>query len=131
MKRVLVRALGMVFITLLAERVASAQDEVELGHHKQYASPQHFALELRFAPYWPNIDSEPSLNGARPYHETFGDRPWARLLVALARAVPWHASHLELSAPREARRLVAGNRYPPEIVRRLLRGRFCRGPDDD
>jgi hypothetical protein len=63
--------------------VAFGQDsEVVLGHHKPYASPQHFAFEVRFAPYWPNIDSEPSLKGARPYHDTFGDHPWARLLVA-------------------------------------------------
>jgi hypothetical protein len=35
-------------------------------------SPQHFALELRISPYTPNIDSESSLNGKTPYHDTFG-----------------------------------------------------------
>jgi hypothetical protein len=59
---------------------ASAQDEMLRGRRK-FESPQHFAIEFRFAPYWPNIDSE--FNGAaHPYHDTFGDRPWARLLAA-------------------------------------------------
>lgn len=61
---------------------ASAQDLVSIHRHKSFESPQHFAVELRFAPYWPDIDSEPGLGGHRPYFETFGDRPWARLLVA-------------------------------------------------
>jgi hypothetical protein len=61
---------------------ARAQDVVLARGRNRFASPQHFAVELRFAPYWPNIDSEPALKGARPYHDSFGDHPWARLLAA-------------------------------------------------
>lgn len=46
---------------------------------KPKESPQHFALELRFAPYWPAIDSQPGLTG-KPYQETFGTMP--RLLFS-------------------------------------------------
>lgn len=73
--------IGVVLASLLGSTRAFAQDVVK--PHNKYESPQRFALELRFAPYWPNIDSEPSLGGARPYHDTFGDRPWARLLAAI------------------------------------------------
>lgn len=46
---------------------------------KKYESKQWFALEFRFAPYWPNIDSQPGLSG-NPYHTIFGNMP--RLLFA-------------------------------------------------
>jgi hypothetical protein len=39
-----------------------------------YATPQHFALELRFSPYRPQIDDEPGLRG-KPYQTTFGTMP--------------------------------------------------------
>ena len=38
-----------------------------------YRSSQNFALELRFAPYHPQIDDEPDLNGKTPYANSFGD----------------------------------------------------------
>src|SRR6185312_15247917 len=44
------------------------------------ASPQWFAIEFRFAPYWPAIDTQPSLGGATPYHDIFGSMP--RLLAS-------------------------------------------------
>lgn len=40
----------------------------------RYATPQHFALELRFSPYTPKIDDEPGLRG-KPYQTTFGTMP--------------------------------------------------------
>ena len=43
-------------------------------------SPQNFALELRFSPYYPNVDQEPGLQG-QPFKESFGDK--ARLYVGL------------------------------------------------
>jgi len=46
---------------------------------KRVQSSQHFAVELRFAPYWPAIDSEPGLTG-KPYQEIFGTMP--RLLFS-------------------------------------------------
>ena len=52
---------------------------LDARHHK-YESPQHFAMELRFAPYRPQVDEDPQLHGA-PYNTVFGDM--ARLEVAL------------------------------------------------
>lgn len=40
----------------------------------RYASPQHFALEVRFSPYTPQIDEEPGLT-SKPYETTFGTMP--------------------------------------------------------
>lgn len=56
---------------------------IELGTPAQrhpYASAQHFALELRFGPYKPNIDDE--FEGrATPFRDSFGDSP--RLFIGL------------------------------------------------
>jgi hypothetical protein len=39
--------------------------------HNRYKSPQRFAFELRFGPYYPDVDSE--FNGTRhPYRDYFG-----------------------------------------------------------
>lgn len=69
----------------LAFGVACAGDAsaFEFGTPEQvhpYRSPQHFALELRFSPYYPDIDDDPSLSG-RPFENAFGDNP--RILMAL------------------------------------------------
>ncbi len=40
----------------------------------RYESSQHFALELRFSPYRPQIDTEPGLT-SKPYETTFGTMP--------------------------------------------------------
>lgn len=37
-------------------------------------SNTQFAFEVRFAPYWPDVDSEPGLTGT-PYADTFGTDP--------------------------------------------------------
>lgn len=37
----------------------------------KYQSPQRFALELKFSPYTPAIDSSPGLNGKTPFHDLF------------------------------------------------------------
>jgi hypothetical protein len=64
---------------------ASAQDSADAAlalhtRHRTFESPQHFALEFRFAPYTPAIDSDPALHGATPYKDIFGTMP--RLLFA-------------------------------------------------
>jgi hypothetical protein len=62
---------------LLAPR-ASAQDsrqEVLVGKHRTYESPQHFAIEVRFSPFTPDIDSDPALGGATPFRDAFGNGP--------------------------------------------------------
>jgi hypothetical protein len=40
-----------------------------------YETPQNFALELRFGPYEPEVDSDPDLAGRTPYAASFGDKP--------------------------------------------------------
>jgi hypothetical protein len=42
-----------------------------LNEERKYRSPQHFALELRFGPYRPDVDSEFS-TGRTPYRDYFG-----------------------------------------------------------
>jgi hypothetical protein len=64
-------ALAAIVVSLLAPIGARAQVmTTEKGHH---ASPQHFALELRFGPYKPDIDSEfAGTNRTPPYESFFG-----------------------------------------------------------
>ena len=53
---------------------------LELGTpatERPHRSAQHFALELRFSPYTPQIDQEPGLD-RKPYAETFGG---SRLMI--------------------------------------------------
>jgi opacity protein-like surface antigen len=49
-------------------------------HHKNYESPQHFAIELRLAPaFYPDVDSDPSLGGCTPFMSVFGSGKTALL----------------------------------------------------
>lgn len=64
--------------TLGASAIARAQDDrVEPLGGKEHGkhSPQHFAFELRFSPYTPNVDSDPALHGQDPYEKAFGTAP--------------------------------------------------------
>jgi hypothetical protein len=75
--------------TLMAS-TAAAQDEVGepiMGRHRHFESPQHFAAEVRFSPFTPNVDSDPALNGATPYKNLFGTAP--RLMVGVE--LDWQA----------------------------------------
>lgn len=66
---------------VLAAGAARAQNDEDLGGRKRSPeSPQNFAFELRFAPFTPEIDSDPALNGQAPFARTFGNKP--RLLVS-------------------------------------------------
>lgn len=59
---------------LAASSVALAQEPNDIGgyrSHRTYESPQHWAVELRFGPYRPNIDED--FSGAKPYETAFGD----------------------------------------------------------
>jgi hypothetical protein len=49
-----------------------SQDEALQPKHKQAESPQHFAFEFRFSPFTPDIDSDPALQGQKPYAAAFG-----------------------------------------------------------
>lgn len=74
MKRILASAL--VCAAFVMPRGAHAADS---DFPRKHESKQWFEFELRFAPYWPNIDSQPGLTG-NPYHTIFGNT--ARLLVS-------------------------------------------------
>src|SRR5262249_54516339 len=39
--------------------------------HRSFESPQHFAFELRFLPYRPDVDGDSHLHGT-PYKDVFG-----------------------------------------------------------
>jgi hypothetical protein len=84
-----VLAVGLALMPTRAS-AQEARQEILVGKHKNYESPQHFALELRFSPFTPDIDSDPILAGATPYKDTFGSSP--RLL--LAGELDWQAARI-------------------------------------
>lgn len=67
--------------TLTFAGSAHAQQSADHGgplpadRHQPAESPQNFALELRLAPYQPDVDSDPALGGRTPYADTFGPNP--------------------------------------------------------
>jgi len=75
---------AMAAALILSAGAAHAQTdsgEALSGRHRNYESPQHFAAEVRFSPFTPAIDSDPALNGAKPYEQVFGSTP--RLLFSV------------------------------------------------
>jgi hypothetical protein len=73
--------LAVVGASTLRAGIVRAQETGDLlsGRHKSFESPQHFAAELRFSPFTPAVDSDPSLRGSTPYARAFGSSP--RVLV--------------------------------------------------
>jgi hypothetical protein len=65
--------LAVASLALGAARPAHAIEFGTPATTHPYSSPQNFALELRFGPYKPDIDSEPGLTGT-PYANSFGDK---------------------------------------------------------
>src|SRR4051812_22637754 len=79
------RATRALFLaSLLGALLVSADAAaIELGtpaREHPFRSPQNFALELRFSPYYPNVDKEPGLAG-QPFKQSFGDN--ARFFIGL------------------------------------------------
>jgi hypothetical protein len=72
-----IQAVSAAFALSMTISTVASADESEYA--KKHESSQWFAFELRFAPYWPNIDSQPGLTG-QPYHQIFGNS--AHLLVS-------------------------------------------------
>jgi len=72
-----VAALGAALLT--TGLVSEARADGLSARRSRFASPQHFALEIRFSPYVPQIDEEPGLR-LKPYETTFGTMP--RLMFA-------------------------------------------------
>jgi hypothetical protein len=56
-------------------RAQEEREDVLGGRHKMYESAQHFAIELRFSPFTPAVDSNPALHGATPFASTLGNFP--------------------------------------------------------
>jgi hypothetical protein len=76
--RATLAAAAMATGVLVSSSGARAQEErqdVLGGRHKKYESAQHFAVELRFSPFTPAVDSNPSLHGAPPFASTLGKFP--------------------------------------------------------
>jgi len=48
--------------------------------HMGRESQQNFAAEIRFAPFSPDVDSDPALHGQTPYQDAFGSAP--RLMLS-------------------------------------------------
>jgi hypothetical protein len=42
---------------------------------RAFESPQRFALEARFGAFWPAIDTDPALNGSKPFAGIYGSSP--------------------------------------------------------
>jgi hypothetical protein len=85
-------ACGAAALVGLSPAGASAQErqEVLVGRHRNYQSPQNFAFELRFSLFTPDIDKDPTLGGATPYATAFGTSPQALLAVEL----DWQAARI-------------------------------------
>lgn len=71
-RRLWTAALGLGAAIAVVTPAAPARAQVVQNEFGPYRSPQHFALELRFGPYRPDIDSE--FGGRRtPHKDFFGD----------------------------------------------------------
>jgi hypothetical protein len=64
-------ALAIALCTLLTAGAARAQTVL---HENRFASPQNWAIELRFGPYLPEIDSEFAGAENPPYQKYFGSK---------------------------------------------------------
>lgn len=66
---------GVLLAGLGVSGEASAFEFGTPAQNHPFRSAQNFALEIRFSPYYPAVDDEPSLNGATPFKNRFGDNP--------------------------------------------------------
>lgn len=66
-------------VTSTAVVAAQERSSVLDSRTRAMESPQDYALEFRFSPYRPDVDSEPGLGGRRPYADVFGGN--SRVLV--------------------------------------------------
>jgi hypothetical protein len=82
--RVLAAAVFVLASTSSGLALADDETGVLSSRHKTYESPQRFAIEVRLGPYYPRVDTNPTLaqSGpyAGPYQQTFGTS--ARVEVA-------------------------------------------------
>ena len=84
MKRSLVVQITRALAAAALFLTASDASAVELGTpatEHPYRTAQNFALEIRVSPYYPQVDDDPKLNGAKPFESNFGNK--ARVLLSL------------------------------------------------
>lgn len=60
-------------LTARAWAQASLDDYDWRQEHRRRQSPQSWEFELRFGPYYPNVDQEFAGKGYQPYHQVFGN----------------------------------------------------------
>ncbi len=72
MKRVVALVVAAIGLGLFAPRDASALELGTPATKHPYRTAQHFALELRFSPYYPQVDDDPALKGRKPFENNFG-----------------------------------------------------------
>lgn len=71
---------GVMLLLLAAPSVARADHDIPDTNWRQSHRPTppapdtKYAFEVRFGPYWPQVDDEPGLTG-KPYEDTFGTDP--------------------------------------------------------
>lgn len=115
------------FATLLYAHPASAESSALTSDWRQeagsrgeaYRSPQHFAAELRFGGYYPQVDDE--FGGTGPFHRAFGDSPkfyiglefdWQALRVpyigALGPGLGWGYTYMSRTALVEGTNIESG-----------------------
>jgi hypothetical protein len=68
---VLSSALACTFACATAAAQSERVDSLGSAHNR-YESPQNFSIEVRVGLYHPDVDSDPSLGGAKPYETVFG-----------------------------------------------------------
>src|SRR6185436_11967112 len=82
LKRALVLASAVGVAVALAASTASAQAHIPANDWRQqdrpygrerYETPTSFAVELRFGPYYPEVDEEFEGKAGTPYKDVFGD----------------------------------------------------------
>lgn len=74
MKKSWLLAAGVTLAGVVSSSDASAFEFGTPRTEHPFRSAQNFALELRFSPYYPDVDSEPGLSGT-PFKDRFGDNP--------------------------------------------------------
>ena len=86
------RVVAAAVVALVPSRANAqpAAEEALAGKHRNYQSPQNFALELRFSLSTPDIDSDPALHGSAPYATAFGTNP--RPLISAE--LDWQAARI-------------------------------------
>ncbi len=78
------------WLTAGEARAQTSRRETTYGGHRGFESPQNFAFELRFSPFTPDVDKDPSLHGATPFNDRFGSNP--RLLFGAE--LDWQAARI-------------------------------------